>query len=411
MEKDNIVRVGIEFTLRDQGWLGGVNCIVFLLGALERSPSTRIKPVLIVNPKAPRELLAAMPKVEILQTSFVDPTSPWHLARRLFRRAFGRDFLMEWWLRSKNIKVLTHCESLGRGSVVPTVGIIHDFGYKYFPQYYKDSVWRKKDRGTERICSEHALILLPSRTVLDDLNKFFPNVGAKGRFLYQIPPEPPGQTAEDLAAFRQKHALPERFFYTPNQFWMHKNHKVIVEALALLAARGEDIHVISTGATQDDREPNYFTDLMRQAEERGVKSRFHVLGLVPYSQTVTLMRDCMAVLHSSLFEGWGLSIAEARMMGKTVILTDIPVFREQAPEYALFFDPHRPEELADAMARVARAWSPEEDARRRASARGKREVAQEGYARGYEELVLEAARGREQHEVNLDEAQEGERLS
>lgn len=333
-----------------------------------------------------------MPKVEILQTPFVDPTSPWHLARRLFRRAYGRDVLMEQWLKSRNIKVFTHCESLGRSSSVPTVGMIHDFGYKHFPQYYPDAAWRAKDRGTARICDEHDVILVPSRAVLDDLHKFFPNTRAKGRFLHQIPPEPLAPDAEDVAAFRRERALPERFFYTPNQFWAHKNHGVIIDALALLAAKGETIHVISTGATQDERQPHYFSNLMRQVEEKGVGDRFHVLGLVPYSQTVALMRDCMAVVQSSLFEGWGLTITEARMMGKTSILTDIPAFREQAPDYALFFDPHRPEELADAMARVARDWSPEEDARRRASAEGKRQAAQEGYARGYEKLVLDAAR-------------------
>jgi len=35
---------------------------------------------------------------------------------------------------------------------------------------------------------------------------------------------------------------------------------------------------------------------------------------------------------------------EARTLGKTIVLSDIPVHREQAPHQGVYFDPHEPEE-------------------------------------------------------------------
>jgi hypothetical protein len=38
------------------------------------------------------------------------------------------------------------------------------------------------------------------------------------------------------------------------------------------------------------------------------------------------------------FEGWGISIDEARTVGKRVLLSDIPTHREQDPPLAVYFD-------------------------------------------------------------------------
>ncbi len=387
-----MLRVGIEFSFKDEGWLGGINALAHLLKALKGYSSSRIEAILIANPKSSPELFAALPEMQVLRTSFVDPTSSFHLARRFCRQVIGRDIFMEQWLALNNIDVFSHCESLGRFSTVPTIGQIHDFGYRYFRDYYEESVWRRKDAGTYRICKEHHVIIMSSQSILDDYKKFFPDALAKGVVLNPVPSENPGRAVADSKAFRRERGLPDRYFYAPNQFWAHKNHEVIIDALGILIARGEDIHVISTGATTDARRPEHFANLMRRAEEKGVTNRFHVLGVIPFADTVGLMSDCMAVVQPSLFEGWGMSVAEARMMGKPVILSDIPVFREQAPEYGVFFDPHRPSELADAMARVARQWSPEVDSTRRVIAEQKRSAALDAYARGYEEIVFEAVR-------------------
>jgi len=76
-------------------------------------------------------------------------------------------------------------------------------------------------------------------------------------------------------------------------------------------------------------------------------------------------------------------------MGKTVILSAIPVHREQAPEYGVFFPPESAEALADAMAGVADGYSATEDQYRQKTARQVLPERVESFASDYEGIVLE----------------------
>jgi hypothetical protein len=55
-----------------------------------------------------------------------------------------------------------------------------------------------------------------------------------------------------------QYALPPKYFYLPNQFWRHKNHQVVVNALTILKRRGFDVVVASSGASADRSETGYF---------------------------------------------------------------------------------------------------------------------------------------------------------
>src|SRR6202012_4558704 len=69
----------------------------------------------------------------------------------------------------------------------------------------------------------------------------------------------------------------------------------------------------------------------------------------PFDHLVGLMHHATAFLNPSRFEGWSTSVEEAKSMGKQIVLSDIPVHREQAPERGYFFPPDAPQALADAM--------------------------------------------------------------
>ena len=65
-------------------------------------------------------------------------------------------------------------------------------------------------------------------------------------------------------------------FFLPNQFWRHKNHQVVIDALTILKKRGRDVVVAATGGTDDPREPNYFRNLMAQVENGGLERIFAI---------------------------------------------------------------------------------------------------------------------------------------
>jgi glycosyltransferase involved in cell wall biosynthesis len=270
------------------------------------------------------------------------------------------------------------------------IGYIADFGYKYFEHLYSPNQISRKNAGLERVCSEFDTILMSSNSVLEDYKRFFPEATAKGSVLHFIPALTViNEKSADFESVRTRYGLPERYFYTPNQFWVHKNHGAIVKALALLVSEGIDVHIVSTGLPEDPRRPEYFPELMAEVRRLGLGDRFHVLGLVPYSDAKALMLHCVGVVSASLFEGWGLSIAEAILTGKTAILSDIAVFREQQPQHAYFFAPQSEQELALRLREAWENYSPAEDLKRQAAAKERQCDLLRDYALGYEEIVTE----------------------
>jgi glycosyltransferase involved in cell wall biosynthesis len=53
----------------------------------------------------------------------------------------------------------------------------------------------------------------------------------------------------------------------------------------------------------------------------------------------TLYRHATAVVQPSLYEGFGLPLAEALAAGGRVLCSDIPAFREVCGPWATYFDP------------------------------------------------------------------------
>ena len=149
------------------------------------------------------------------------------------------------------------------------------------------------------------------------------------------------------------HGLPQRYFYMPNQLWRHKNHLLVIEALKRLKQRGLGVVVASTGKAADARNPGHPADVIEAVRESGLEQEMRFLGMVPYEHVMPLARASLALINPSLFEGWSTTVEEAKALGVPMLLSDIPLHREQAGTGAEYFDPHD----ADAAAmRIASAW-------------------------------------------------------
>jgi glycosyltransferase involved in cell wall biosynthesis len=155
----------------------------------------------------------------------------------------------------------------------------------------------------------------------------------------------------------------------PNQFWTHKNHRGLLEALCILRERGIAPHVVLTGGRHDYRDPGHFERIMRQIEEWRLSDHVHYLGMVGREDVYDLIRECICVVNPSLFEGWGYAVDEAAAIGKRILASDIAAHRDQAAPACDFFDPTNAEQLANKLADVWQTAQPGPDVRLEAEAR------------------------------------------
>ncbi|WP_262622501.1 glycosyltransferase [Agrobacterium pusense] len=62
-----------------------------------------------------------------------------------------------------------------------------------------------------------------------------------------------------------------------------------------------------------------------------------------------LYENAYALLLPSRMEGWGLPVSEALWCGTPALAADVPALREAGGDLARYFDPEKPEELADRL--------------------------------------------------------------
>jgi len=273
-----------------------------------------------------------------------------HLLRPLTGSGLDRDPLFGRLLQRLRIDLLSHSEPLrARGSGNKALGWLPDFQFMHLPELWSPPELERLRRGCERICRDSDALVVSSHAALADLRRFAPWYDKPAQVLHFVSAPVDAEGLRSLESLQEQHGLPADYFHLPNQFWSHKNHGVVVDALALLKTEGRDATVVCTGNPTDPRRPGYVAELVERCRAAGVEDRFRVLGMVPYRDMQALMLHAHAVINPSRFEGWSTSVEEARTMGKNVLLSNIAVHREQAPPHAIYFGVDDPAELAAAM--------------------------------------------------------------
>jgi glycosyltransferase involved in cell wall biosynthesis len=383
-----MIRVGFLIAPAGTGWVGGVNYYINLLSAI--ASSQRIRPVILTGATTADAVAKEFPGVEIVKSRLIDPTQKWMSARRVAEKLYGRAFALERLLGAHKIDALSHSSHLGSRSRFPTIGWIPDFQHVRLPEFFSEQECRNRDGIFARLADYCTRIIVSSEDARQDLVKFRPKAADKARVLHFVPgfsnaAGPP----ESRQSLLDRYGVEGPYFHLPNQFWAHKNHVVVIDALKQARAKGRPMIVVTTGKAEDYRNPNHFADLMRRAADSGCQDDFKVLGLVPFADLAALMRHSVAVINPSLFEGWSTTVEESKSLGKTIILSDIPVHREQAPEHGIFFDPRNPEQLADRMIATMDNYTPEREAAQAEKARSDLPRRIAAFAEDYENIVLE----------------------
>ncbi len=271
--------------------------------------------------------------------------------QRQLRLAWGPEPAITAELRRQRIDVVFAPRDLGPRFPLPLLCWVPDFQPLRMPEMYAPGEAWRLGRGLATIAAHASRVIVSSGDALSHFQRFAPGAAGKARVLSFVAQVPAGIYDTDPTWVCERYGLPAAFVYLPNQLWRHKNHGVVIDAVQQLRDRPE-ITVVCTGQPRDARHLGYYEELQRRVAAAGLQRQFVMLGLIPHGDVYALMRQSVAVLQPSLFEGWSTSVEEAKSLGKRVILSDIAVHREQDPPGGLFFDPRDPAALAQALAQT-----------------------------------------------------------
>lgn len=239
---------------------------------------------------------------------------------------------------------------------VQTIGWIPDFQHLYLPEYSPADERARRNESIRRLAEHSTFVMLSSHAAWEDFRQFAPAFAHKARVhsfpsLFAF-----SALTGDASASRQRYHLPEKFALVANQFWAHKNHEVVIAALARLKQQGRAIPVVMTGLPADFRDPTNknLSRLLQAIASADLSGHVTVLGQVPYEDLIGLMRAAALVIQPSRFEGWNTTVQDAKALGRPMLCSDLPVHREQAPDALGFFPCDDPEALASL---IATEWS------------------------------------------------------
>ncbi len=336
--------------LGNRGWIGGLYYLKNIIFSCLQSEKIKnsFDMVVLIDPKH-ADIFDCFADTDGVELRIFAGESKWKLMLYEMRLI---------WMQGVKYCYALELNKIGRFFKRKGIFWIPDFQHRTLPEFFsQEELARKQEKDTEMVMSKNPMVL-SSLDAKKDLECFYPGYRCKievVHFVSYIEPEIRAITPELEEKVREKFGLKKKYIYLPNQFWQHKNHIVAVRAIEELKTRGAlaDHDFVFTGNLEDYRNPAYINRLKEIMEAPQVADAIRLLGFVDRTEQLCIMKNAQFIVQPSLCEGWGTVLEDAKVLDKTVLLSDIPVHREQKNEKCRLFHPNEPEELANLMEQLA----------------------------------------------------------
>lgn len=123
-----------------------------------------------------------------------------------------------------------------------------------------------------------------------------------------------------------------------------KNIDGAIRILKELRDRGIDAEWFAVGDGEER------TNLEKQIREYGLQDKFHLVGAKP--NPYPYMKNCDIYVQPSRWEGYGITVAEAKVLCKPIVTSDIPEFREQIVDGETGMICEREDKMVDMIKRL-----------------------------------------------------------
>lgn len=345
-------RIGLFFRY-NANWIGGTYYWLNWVNALNTLPDDEKPLMVIISDKASFRYLkneTAYPYLD--HYLWRNDSSLWYkmlnvLPLRLTgkRRFYNR--------LSGDFDALMPC-GIGVSDAIPVpdskrINWFPDFQFDHLPEFYTPQTYVDVRQRAIAAAYLSENLMLSSEDAACDFRRLFPDSKAK-IYVQHFTVTHPDISSLNKDEVLRKHGIDRPYFYSPNQYWAHKNHPVVIDAVAeLVKKEKKDILVLFSGKEWDDRNPDYVPSLKKCVAELGLADNIRFLGFLDRKEQLVIMQNAQAVIQPSLFEGWSTVIEDARALNKYVIASDLDVNKEQLQTNVRFFDRHSSSDLAKAI--------------------------------------------------------------
>lgn len=278
------------------------------------------------------------------------PPEPWRAPIKVRQLPLPRPLLYETWhrLRWPGVEWATGPVDVVHATgyavprrTCPLVVTLHDLAWRRDPSHFTRRGVRFFEAALRCVRSDADLVLCPSLATLEDCAA----AGIDRRRLRHVPwgMAAAAATDDEVDAVRGRYGLAGRYILFVGTLEPRKNLSALLDAVERLPRRDVVLAVVGPpgwGGPLDGRE-DVFGD------------RVKLLGFVPPSEVAALNRGAAVVCYPSLWEGYGLPVAEALAQGAPVVTSQGTATEELVAGGAgIAVDPRDPDAIAGAMAEI-----------------------------------------------------------
>jgi glycosyltransferase involved in cell wall biosynthesis len=238
---------------------------------------------------------------------------------------------------------------------VPFATTVWDLGHRQMPWFPEVSLsgwtFEQREHYYRSVLPRASLIVIGNSAGARAISNFY-QVPAESLCEIPLPVDAAGlQTVTpDAAVIGSLGLEPARYLFYPAQFWPHKNHVTLLDALALLRASGRSLKLVFSGSDKGNR-----AYVERCAADRGLADSVLFAGFVEEAVLHQLYLHAFATVFASLMGPDNLPPLEAMALGCPVVCAAYDGAREQLGEAALFFEGLDAREAAVQIARLEEA--------------------------------------------------------
>lgn len=140
---------------------------------------------------------------------------------------------------------------------------------------------------------------------------------------------------------KRKYGIDGEYLFYPAQFWAHKNHIYILDALRLL----RDQHSVRVHALFSGSDKGNLGYVLKKVTEYGLGDQVRYIGFVEAEEIPCLYKQALALVMPTYFGPTNLPPIEAFALGCPVCYSDLEGLREQVADAAFLMDLSNPRTL------------------------------------------------------------------
>lgn len=222
----------------------------------------------------------------------------------------------------------------------PVVSLLHDIQEKYFPEYFDALDLQSRLEDYNDILNSSDSIITISKFCKDSFVEYYSVDSKKVHVVYN------GAQESLLKHIQVKIRVSDRYIFYPANFYPHKNHEKLFEALSHVYLKDKEfpcLYLLGKSWSSN-------VDPEKLVNKFSLESKVRIFSDLQPEEVAKLYMGAEYIVIPSKFEGFCMPVVESIIFGKKLICSNLAVFDEIiGRNNYISFDPYNADDIAEKL--------------------------------------------------------------